>query len=77
MHGQIKQDENKNASLEAEVREFERELNTLREQSKKVETDLVKKLQDLSEKYKAVAHDRDNLQGKVRDMTAKNLEMAT
>jgi hypothetical protein len=42
-----------------------------------VETDLVKKLQDLSEKYKAVAHDRDNLQVKVRDMTAKNLEMAT
>jgi hypothetical protein len=31
MHGQIKQDENKNTSLEAEVREFERELNTLRE----------------------------------------------
>jgi chromosome segregation ATPase len=27
----MKQDENKNASLEAEVREFERELNTLRE----------------------------------------------
>jgi hypothetical protein len=62
--------------LEAEVRDFERELNTLREQSKKVETDLVKKLQDLSEKFKAAAHERDHLQVKVRDMTAKNLEMA-
>ena len=77
MHGQIKQDENKNASLESEVRDFERELNTLREQSKKVETDLVKKLQDLSEKYKTAAHERDHLQVKVKDLTAKNLEMST
>jgi hypothetical protein len=36
----------------------------------------VKKLQDLSEKYKTAAHERDHLQVKVRDMTAKNLEMA-
>ncbi len=43
------------------MRDFERELNTLREQSKKVETDLVKKLQDLSEKFKAAAHERDHL----------------
>jgi len=44
MHGQIKQNEDKNASMESEIREFEHELLALRDQSKKVEAELVKKL---------------------------------
>ncbi len=63
-------------SLENEVREFERELSLLRDQSKKVESDLVRKLQDLSEKYKAAVSERDMLQLKTKDLTAKNLEVS-
>jgi hypothetical protein len=44
MHGQIKQNEDKNSVMESEIREFESELLALREQSKKVEAELVRKL---------------------------------
>lgn len=58
------------------MRDFEHELSLLRDQSKKVESDLMRKLQDLSEKYKTTVNERDQLQLKAKDLTTKNLEMS-
>jgi hypothetical protein len=62
--------------MEGEIQEFEKELSFLRDQSKNVETELVRKLQDISEKYKVAVHERDQLQVRLKDVTGKAHEMS-
>jgi phage host-nuclease inhibitor protein Gam len=71
----MKQNDLKNEQMESDIKEFEREIGGLRDQSKKVESELVRKLQDVSEKYKATVHERDQMQAKLKELTLKAHEM--
>ncbi len=44
-----------------EIRDFEKDLQSLRDQSKKVESDLLHKLQEMSDRIKNILLEKDTL----------------
>ena len=73
----MQQEHAKSTSLETEIRDIDRELTALRDQSKLVEGDLLRKLHELTDKYKAVQADREHLSAKLKESTARALELHT
>lgn len=58
----------KHSMQDHEIRDFEKDLQSLRDQSKKVESDLLHKLQEMSDRIKVILAEKDTLSSKVTEL---------
>lgn len=61
MKQQLESAVTKHSMQDHEIRDFEKDLQSLRDQSKKVESDLLHKLQEMSDRIKVILTEKDTL----------------